>query len=472
MSCRSRAIGLALLACLGVAVCLRAAGATYDISLDVDYAAGSFRGEEVLRYVNETDIPQEGIFFRLYANAASLYGSAAIEVTSAQVDGQLVTPSLFEEDTVLFVPLPVAAAPGDSVQVDLVFRGHAAHTTATGFATSTEYGLLAKSSGVLTLTAFYPALAPYTEEGWDIDPPTPFGDLVFSDAATYAVSLVTGADVTVIPAADTSTLEPDGRTRRTFVRDGIRDFPLVLSGDGREPLEATASGVTVRAWFSPLHGSAATVALGRGAAAVDVYTALFGPLPYATVDIVEAPLQGAAGVECSGLFLVAESNAANPGDPFFDIIVAHEMAHQWFYAAVGSDPIEEPWLDEALATYASNVFLAVAVSETTAQSERAGWATHYERAKTSSPTVRPTSPVYDFPDITTYSLFVYSGGALDLEALRLELGDDAFFAGLADYYMTERLRIATASDLMASFQRACSCWPANELFETGPLEGP
>jgi hypothetical protein len=54
-----------------------------------------------------------------------------------------------------------------------------------------------------------------------------------------------------------------------------------------------------------------------------------------------------SGVELAGLILVSADYSAAPRDPFFSVIVSHEMAHQWFYATVGSDPVWEPWLDEA-----------------------------------------------------------------------------------------------------------------------------
>ena len=31
----------------------------------------------------------------------------------------------------------------------------------------------------------------------------------------------------------------------------------------------------------------------------------------------------------------------------------HEVVHQWFYNLVGNDQVNEPWLDESLAQYAT-----------------------------------------------------------------------------------------------------------------------
>ncbi len=473
MTSRTRTVGLAFVALAGLMTLHSAAAApAYRMSLDVDYAEGTFQGDVTVLCENRTPVALDELFFRLYGNADALYGAASIEVTSTLVAGDAAATALFAEDTVLLVPLARPLAPGESIEVRLTFQGRAARASEAGFASETEYGLLTKSPEVLTLTAFYPLLAPYTEEGWALDPVDSVGDALFADAATYDVSLVVDPDVSVIPRADTTSLEPDGRVRLSFARTAMRDFPLVFVAGDRTPLETVSDGIILRSWFPPRHAEASAVALDRGAAAVGIYSALFGALPYACVDIVEAPLQRAAGVEFSGLFLVAGANAASPQDPFFDVIISHEMAHQWFYAAVGNDPTEEPWLDEALATYASNVFLSVAVSAAAAQGERAAWAAVYDRARQVRPDLRVTSPVYEFPDSGTYSAFVYSGGALELDALRREIGDDAFFAGLADYYVSHTAGIAIGADLAASFRRACECWPTSVLLDGDSASGP
>jgi hypothetical protein len=470
-SCRGSFV-LALLLAFAGASDASGSPPAYRIALDVNYAEGTFRGELALAYENHSNAPLEEVFFRLYGNERSLYGAASLDVGEVRADGESVLVSLFADDTVLWVPLVRPLAPGASVEITLSFLGRAALALPEGgFSSETEYGLLLKSPHVLTLTAFYPSVAPYTEEGWAIDPVSALGDASFADSATYDLTLRVESGVTVIPVADHAMADPDGRTRHTFHRDMLRDFPLVLVDDGRQPLVTAADGVTLRSWFSPQHAQAADIALQRGAAAIEAFSSRFGALPYEVVDMVEVPLQRVAGVECSGLFLVSAAYAARPRDVFFDIIVAHEMAHQWFYAVVGNDPTEEPWLDEALATYASNILLA-AISPTAAQSERSTWAALYDRARRDYPDLRVTSPLYDFPDSAAYSAFVYGGGALELDAIRRDVGDEPFFQGLAEYYADHALAIASSADLFASLSRACSCPLSSVLFGSQSATGP
>ena len=40
-------------------------------------------------------------------------------------------------------------------------------------------------------------------------------------------------------------------------------------------------------------------------------------------------------------------------------INCHEVAHQWWYAMVGSDQINEPWLDEGITEYYASISRSV-----------------------------------------------------------------------------------------------------------------
>ncbi len=462
------ALLLAVAAACGLALLATASPRTYRMTLDVDFASATYHGELTTTYENQTGAPLGELFFRLYPNAQVLYGSASLSVRAATIDGTPATLGLADDPTIAWVSLPEPLPPEGSVELLLSFEGRASAMIGDGFATPTEYGVLTRSEDALVLTAFYPVLAPYTEEGWAIDPVSAFGDPLFAETARYEVSIVSDSDLAAIPVADATTTDPDGRTRWTFERDGLRDFPLVLVRGERTVAEAVAADVTVRTWFLPRHAPAGDVALARALAAVDLYSALFGTPPYPSLDIVETPLQQAAGVESSGLFLVAASYAADPAALFYDIIVSHETAHQWFYAAVGNDPVEAPWLDESLATYASNLFLAVEVSEAAADAERVNWSNRYASAREAHPTLRITSPLYAFPDSSTYSSFVYSGGAWELDRARQTLGDDAFFGGIAAYYADRRFEVADADDLL----RALGAAAGDRTADLSGLVGP
>ncbi len=53
-----------------------------------------------------------------------------------------------------------------------------------------------------------------------------------------------------------------------------------------------------------------------------------------------------------------------------------------------------------------------------------------------------------------YSGIVYSKGALFLHALRREIGDEAFFQALGEYFQAHRYGVARPEDLLRAFEAA------------------
>ena len=43
--------------------------------------------------------------------------------------------------------------------------------------------------------------------------------------------------------------------------------------------------------------------------------------------------------------------------PAFDIVLTHELAHEWWYALLGNDQAAAPWLDEGFATWSESAVM-------------------------------------------------------------------------------------------------------------------
>jgi aminopeptidase N len=104
-------------------------------------------------------------------------------------------------------------------------------------------------------------------------------------------------------------------------------------------------------------------------------------------------------------------------------LVTHEVAHQWWYAQVGSDPLAAPWLDEGLAEYAAYDYYRGVYGQGAAEALlRSRW----------------QMPV---------------DAALFFDAVRQQLGDEAYQAALREYVDTHRWRVAQPDDLLSALQR-------------------
>jgi aminopeptidase N len=173
--------------------------------------------------------------------------------------------------------------------------------------------------------------------------------------------------------------------------------------------------------------------------------------------VVESPLRNALGVEYPGIMMIGASLYKAPEKPDFEVTVAHEVAHQWWYNVVGNNVFDEPWLDEALATYSSSLFYEFDRGPGYVQGLQSYWQERYDKLLRESGDDVISADLKHFESLAKPSIYggiVYIKGALFFKALRQEIGDQAFFQALRDYYQSRYFLVGHADDLLAAFEKA------------------
>lgn len=426
----------------------------YTIDLQVDFAAASFEGQAQVDFTNTEDVPLDQLYFRLLPNGQKSYGEGSLKVKSVAVNGQPVQPRLSLSDTVLELPLPEPLAIGDNLRIDLDFAGKVPVEFG-GEDESGGYGIYNYSQGVLALSGWYPILAVYDQDGWNLDPVSVIGDSVYSDTSFYTVDIT--ADHRLLLAAtgeETAQEETGGETRRRYVSGPVRDFFLIMSPDF-QVVSQEVDGVEVNSYYLPEHPQGGEAALEVTSQSLQIFNRYFGEYPFAEIDVVEAPMRYALGVEYPGIFLVASDLYADPAQDNFLVATAHEVAHQWWYSVVGNDVFDEPWLDESMATYSSSLYYQDAISLQAHQGFINYWKNRLSDLRQDSLDDKVTQSLGYFEALDTprvYGTVVYTKGALFFDALRDEIGDEAFFGALQNYYQKYKYQIAEAEDLLAEFE--------------------
>jgi hypothetical protein len=110
------------------------------------------------------------------------------------------------------------------------------------------------------------------------------------------------------------------------------------------------------------------------------------------------------------------------GGHYYDYIVVHEAAHQWFGDMISPDIWPDIWMNEGFASYLEALYF-----------EDLHGQTFYRNYLLNSRGVYdPSGPIYD-PDPLFSGNTVYNKGAWVLHMLRGVMGDQAFFDGLYAY---------------------------------------
>jgi aminopeptidase N len=140
---------------------------------------------------------------------------------------------------------------------------------------------------------------------------------------------------------------------------------------------------------------------------------------------------------------------------FLEFVVVHEVAHQWFYNVVGNNQYQHAFMDESLANYLSVVYFAAEYSADEANKQanlnlRLGY---FDLLFQQGDEV-VDQPTDDFPSEHAYGVVIYGKGALAFMELRREIGADAFFAGLQQYYRNFAFEVAEPEDMKAAFEAA------------------
>lgn len=339
--------------------------------------------------------------------------------------------------TMLHVQSPVAIAPGEAVAIALSYEIRIPPVDAD---TWLPLGNLGAGERLIQAGDWHPTLNPYRAgEGWLTWEYVLVGDPNVYGIADYDVTLRT--DPAVVVAAP-GFVNQKGQVRR-YRLERARAFAFLASPEYRV-LRSTASATPVQVYFLPEYGTAAQAALKTALQSLPLYTELYGPYPYTGLVIAQNAYYGA--MEYSGL--VSMSSHAYEGyqeTPVAALInlTAHEIAHQWWYGAVGNDQVHEPWLDESFAKYSELLFYERYYPDFVDW-----WWKHHVTARNHGGSL--TANVYDFADTASYIDQVYARGARFLGDLRALMGDPDFFAFVEAYRQANDGRIATRDDFFAA----------------------
>jgi len=226
------------------------------------------------------------------------------------------------------------------------------------------------------ISQWYPKPAVYDRSGWHAMPYLDQGEF-FSEYGNFDVRItlpenyIVGATGNLqneeekklldIRSADTSWMKAPGGKEEEFppsslkmktlnyIGTNIHDFAwfadkrfhvlkgkLLLPGSGRE--------ITTWAMFTNTEAPLWMNSISYINDAILYFTNCVGEYPYDNFTAVQSALTSGAGMEYPGLTVIGIA-----GEPYLlDAVLAHEICHNWFYSALGTDERRYPFMDESI----------------------------------------------------------------------------------------------------------------------------
>jgi aminopeptidase N len=261
-----------------------------------------------------------------------------------------------------------------------------------------------------------------------------------SDPATYTVAVTVPEG---LAAVSNGVLEE--QTGSTFIWRSAEPMASYLVGLAIGPFDVRAYQVgRLRYWdaVDPDVPQLAVVnaSLARQPEMIDFLSGVFGPYPFTEAggivdDVPE--LEFSLENQTRPIYSPASFSDARSGD----VVVVHELAHQWFGDSLHLNRWRDIWLNEGFAPYAAWLW-----------DEREGRGTVAERfaRETARPADDPfwTLRIGDPGPGGLFDQAIYVRGAMTVQALRTEIGDEAF-ARLVRAWTGQEGRGVTTAEFVA-----------------------
>ncbi len=182
------------------------------------------------------------------------------------------------------------------------------------------------------------------------------------------------------------------------------------------------------------------------------YESHFGPYPFPKdgYKLVQSPHPGMEHQSAIAYGNYFENGyrrkSATPEGKWFDFIIIHESAHEWFGNSISSSDIADMWIHESFGTYMEAVYLECLYGYESACNYMVG---------------KQQDVLFDRPVVGVYGINqpgsrdMYPKGALMLHTLRQIVGNDAlWWTALKSLALRFRLKIVSYQDIVNQFNES------------------
>lgn len=436
----------------------------YTMDLALNTEGHTLSGAVTMTVRNETGGDLDKVCLRNYAAAMS----KSQIIKAATGDGKALSVKEEKDKSVVYIDLDQKLKQGESTKVVVNFETTVPEKR-------NRFGYYEKEgNSIYQLSFCLPQLAMYEDGTWNENPYVEQGETSYSRCTDYDVTLKAPKEYTVVASGDEET--KDTTTRITAKQ--VRDVAIVASNFMKsETVEIKGTKINSYYLTDNKEKVYQEFALAAAKDAFERFSDYYGEYPYKELDVVQT--KSDSDMEYPGLVMVGTAFDQGEGQETSLMAtqvcstVAHEVAHQWFYAAVGNDQYGEPWLDEGLAQFSQSILyedsdapsivkaverdqskgLPVMIAKHSPQllegydSYEDYMEKYIEQIVGKKLIISKPYPYYDGESGMAY-IEVYDGGKLFFYELKQQMGEADFQKAMKEYYETYKLKETHGKDLI------------------------
>jgi len=202
--------------------------------------------------------------------------------------------------------------------------------------------------------------------------------------------------------------------------------------------------VDVFTFYTPKHKKMWSLTVANAKDAIRHYSNLVGEYPYSIVSVVQGPDNLGGGMEYPTITSISPTN----DEKALDVVIAHEIGHNWFSGILGSNERKHPWMDEGINSYYDASYKKAKYGEQS-KLEQLIFETKVV-TKTDQPIELPAEN-YSF---INYALTAYYKSAEWLRYLESQFGTSAFNKAMQDYYNRWKFKHPQPEDFKRSIEES------------------
>lgn len=475
----------------------------YKIHVSLNDSVHELNAFETLEYINHSPDTLGFLYFHLWPNAYSnnntslakqlfqLYGKQKlfnnlelrgyIDSLDFKVNGKRVYWELLpNEPDICRINLDVPLSPGDSIQITTPFRVKIPKGV------TSRLGHIGQS---YQISQWYPKPAVYDREGWHPMPYLDQGEF-FSEFGYFDVSITLPANYIVGASGELQDDFPvssqELKTLR-YIVNNVHDFAWFADKrfhvqKGIVTLPKSGKEVSTMILFTNEQLELWEDALSYVEDALCWFSDKIGDYPYQSFTVVQSALTSGSGMEYPGVTVVGLADDAYS----LDEVIAHELCHNWFYGALGSNERLYPYLDEGVTSAYTDWYLSDKYPR------KKLWEAYFENIKVANFMKIEEMPVQRINELewlvqarnnqeqplnlpaaeyteANYGQMLYNKAPKAFNYLRAYLGDTLYNSAMQEYFCKWKFRHSYPQDLREIIESKSGkdlTWFFTDLIET------